>query len=399
MHEEIYVGIDWGGYEHQLCVVDGEGRKRRELRLGHDRAGLERLDAELEALGGQLPVAVERAEGILVERLLAAGHRVYPVSPRIAARARERYRVAPTKDDVFDAYVLADTLRHEHGRWRPLAIPSHELAQLRGLVRDRQRILAEQVRVEAQLRSILESYHPAAAHLFSSIDRQITLSFVRRYPTPEQAERIGLGRMERFLARESYRGRVPAPVLLGRLREHLIGASAGTVAGRRPGALAYCDLLELLNGTLDEFDRAVAEALERHPDAGLFRSFPGVGAHTAAVLLAEIGEDRERFPSAASLLAEAGLAPVTRSSGRTRRVRFRYAANGHLRRAFMWWAFTSIRLSPWAREAYDAGRARGLRYHRALRGLAARWGRVLWRCWQDGASYDPERHLTERTGA
>lgn len=399
MHEEIYAGIDWGGYEHQLCVVDGEGRKRAELRLTHDRVGLERLEAELDALGGRVSVAVERAEGILVERLQAAGHQVYPVSPRIAARARERYRVAPTKDDVFDAYVLADTLRHEHERWRPLRAPSPELAELRGLVRDRQRILAEQIRIEAQLRAILESYHPAAAHLFSSVDRQITLAFVRRYPTPGQAERIGLARMERFLARESYRGRVPAPVLLARLREHLIGASPGTVAGRRPGALAYCDLLELLNRQLDQFDRALAEALARHPDAGLFASFPGVGAHTAAVLLAEIGEDRERFPTPAALLAEAGLAPVTRSSGRTRRVRFRYAANGHLRRAFMWWAFTSIRLSPWAREAYEAGRARGLRFHRALRGLAARWARVLWRCWQDRSPYIAERHLEARPTA
>jgi transposase len=392
MHEEIYAGIDWGGYEHQLCVVDGEGRKRVELRLTHDRAGLERLDAELAALGGRVSIAVERAEGILVERLLEGGHRVYPVSPRIAARARERYRVAPTKDDVFDAYVLADTLRHEHPRWRPLRAPSPQLAELRGLVRDRERILAEQVRVEAQLRSILESYHPGAAHLFSSIDRQITLAFVRRYPTPAHAERIGLARMERFLARESYRGRVPAPVLLARLRAHLIGGSPGTVAGRRRGALAYCDLLELLNRQLDEFDHALAETLARHPDAKLFGSFPGVGAHTAAVLLAEIGEDRERFPTAAALLAEAGLAPVTRSSGRMRRVRFRYAANGHLRRAFMWWAFTSIRLSPWARDAYEAGRARGQRFHRALRGLAARWARVLWRCWQDRVPYLAARH-------
>jgi transposase len=393
VHEQIYVGIDWGGYEHQLCAVDGGGRKRRELRLGHDRAGLERLEAELASLGERLPVAVERAEGILVERLMAAGHRVYPVSPRIAARARERYRVAPSKDDVFDAYVLADTLRHELARWRPLTPASAELAELRVLVRDRERLLAEQIRVEAQLRAILESYHPAAARLFSSIDRQITLAFVRRYATPEQAQRIGLARMERFLARESYRGRVPAPILLARLRGHLVGAGPGTVAGRRRSALAYCDLLELLNGKLEEFDRAVAEALARHPDADLFLSFPGVGGHTAAVLLAEIGEDRQRFPSAASLLAEAGLAPVTQSSGRTRRVRFRYAANGHLRRAFMWWAFTSIRLSPWAREAYEAGRARGLRYHRALRGLAARWARILWRCWQDGMPYDLARHL------
>src|SRR5947207_7389454 len=146
MHDEVYVGIDWGGYQHQLCAVDGAGARVRDVRLGHDRAGQRALAAELAALGEGLPVAVERAEGILVEHLLALGHRVYPVSPRIAARARERYRVAPTKDDVFDAYVLADTLRHEHARWRPVVAASPLLAELRALVRDREQLLAEQIR-------------------------------------------------------------------------------------------------------------------------------------------------------------------------------------------------------------------------------------------------------------
>jgi transposase len=393
---EVYAGIDWGGYEHQLCVVDEAGTPVRQLRVGHDRAGLARLEAELAGLGERVPVAVERAEGILVERLLAGGHAVYPVSPRIAARARERYRVAPSKDDVFDASVLADALRHERARWRALAVPSAVLAELRALVRDRERLLAEQLRIEAQLRAILESYHPASARLFSSLDSQLTLAFIRHYSTPEQAERVGIVRMDRFLARQGYTGRVSPDLLVGRLKEHLLAAAPGTAAGRRRSALAYCDLLELLNAKLDEFDRAIAQALARHPDAPIFASFPGVGPHTAAVLLAEIGEDRARFPSAAALLAEAGLAPVTRASGRTRQVRFRYAANGHLRRAFMWWAFTSLRLSPWAREGYAAARSRGLRYHRALRGLAARWGRVLWRCWREGTAYDVERHLSGR---
>jgi len=111
------------------------------------------------------------------------------------------------------------------------------------------------------------------------------------------------------------------------------------------------------------------------------------------VLLAEIGEDRTRFPEAAALLAEAGLAPVTRSSGRSRSVRFRYAANTHLREATMWWAFNSLKTSPWAAAAFRHARdQRGQRYHRALRGLAARWTRILWRCWTDHTTYDPQQH-------
>jgi len=389
---EIYCGIDWGGYTHWLCAVDGQGRRIISRRFAHDRTGLEELRAALAGLGAALPVAIERSEGLLVEQLQELGYVVYPVNPRVAARAREAYRVAATKDDAFDAFVLADALRQQHAHWRPLPRPSAALAELRALVRDRQRLVEHQARVEAQLRATLEAYHPAAIHLFSSLDRAISLAFIRQYPTPRQAARVGPQRMARFLTANSYRGRQPADRLLGQLRAHLLEATVGTTAGKRRMALALVEQLELLNRQLKEFEAAIAEVLQSHPDGALFLSFPGVGIILAATLLAELGEDRDRFPSPEVLLAEAGLAPVTRSSGRTPRVRFRYAANTSLREAFCWWAFTSIRLSSWARTAYDGSKAKGHHHYRALRGLGARWARVLWRCWRDGTHYDPGRH-------
>jgi transposase len=389
----VFGGIDWGGHRHQLSIVDSGGQRLIDRSFDHDRSGMTELKRQLDAFSDVIPIAIERSEGLLVEALLEWGHVVFPVSPRISARCRERYRVASSKDDSFDAFVLADSLRHEHTRWRPLSLPSPALAELRALVRDRHRVLDTQQAVEAQLRATLETYHPAAARLFSSVDRDITLSFIRSYPTPEHAARLGERRMDAFLKRHSYRGRVPADVLVGRLRTHLLRASAGTTAARSRFALAQAELLELLNRQLKDFDRALEVALAAHPDAEIYLSFPGVGTTIAAVLLATIGEDRARYPDPQLLLSEAGLAPVTRSSGRMRRVRFRYAANTLMRDAFAWWAYTSIRTSPWARAAYDAGKARGLHHHRALRGLAARWARVLWRCWQDSNPYDEERHL------
>ena len=137
-----------------------------------------------------VPIAVERSEGLLVEHLQAAGHSVFPVSPRISARARERYKIAAVKDDRFDAFVLADTLRHEHAHWRQLSVPSPLLAEIKALTRDRARLLETQQAVESQLRAILEAYHPAPVRLFSSVDRQITLSFVLDYPTPATESRV-----------------------------------------------------------------------------------------------------------------------------------------------------------------------------------------------------------------
>jgi transposase len=139
-----FAGIDWGGEQHQLCLVDATGHRLKELRVTHDVAGLNDLARELDRHGGRLPIAVERSEGLLVEQLQAWGHIVFPVSPRIAARARERYKVASVKDDRFDAFVLADSLRYDHQRWRPLAVPSPILAEIRALTRDRDRLLETQ---------------------------------------------------------------------------------------------------------------------------------------------------------------------------------------------------------------------------------------------------------------
>ena len=143
---------------------------------------------------------------------------------------------------------------------------------------------------------ILEAYHPAPVRLFSSVDRQITLSFVTDYPTPANASRVKTTRMAGFLSRHHYTGRVPAQTLADRMRQNLLSGSPGTVAGKSFSALAFTQVLQLLNTQLAEYDDAIAAATAEHPDALIFASFPGIGPVLTAVLLAEIGEDRARFP-------------------------------------------------------------------------------------------------------
>jgi transposase len=137
----VFCGLDWGGSHHWLCAVDGHGQRLLSRRFSHDCQGSEELTSALARLGSPLPVALERSDGILVERLQTLGHIVYSVNPRVAARAREAHRVAASKDDAFDAYVLAELIRQQHDRLRPLRPPSPTLAELRVLVRDRQRLL------------------------------------------------------------------------------------------------------------------------------------------------------------------------------------------------------------------------------------------------------------------
>jgi transposase len=395
----VFIGVDWGNSHHQLCVLDSAGRVLEQGKFSHDSVGLHALHEQLGRQGPVEGIAIERSEGLLVESLQDWGYRLFCVSPKMSARARERYRLAPTKSDAFDAFVLADSLRHEHRHWRSLAVPSPLLAELRALTRDRERLIGNQRDVENQLRAVVLTYHPAVLHLFSSLDRDITLAFLRDYPTPAQAGRVGAARMAAFCTRHGYSGRTKPELLVERLRANLLSASPGTATGKAFSAMLFVDQLELLNNQLRVITKRIRELLAQHPDAPIFLSFPGMGAVTAAIMLAEMGEDRGRFPTAQVLLAETGTAPVTRASGRSHTVRFRYAANKRMRHAIDWWTFVSVRENDWAHQAYEQARARGQQHNRALRGIGARWTRILWRAWVDGTPYDPARHLRHQKGA
>jgi transposase len=389
----LFGGIDWGGSFHQLCVLDGQGTVLLQQRVIHDVAGLALLADRLEQFGAHVWVAIERAEGLLVEFLQTLPEvTLFCVSPKLSARARERYRLSASKSDLFDAFVLADTLRHEHRRWRPLSRPSALTAELQAVSRDRHRVQHAKVACESRLRAVLEAYHPAPVHLFSELDRDISLAFIRAYPTPDQARRVGTTRMEAFCRRHGYSGRTDPQVLVDRLKPHLLGASRGTSAGKAFAAQLFAEELRMHTDHLRAFDHKIAELLDQHPDASIFLSFTGIGPVVAAALIAEMGDDRSRFPTVEVLLAETGLAPVTKASGRTRQVRFRYAANRRMRHVIDWWMFIAAREDPWSKAIYEAGRARGQGKYRALRGLGARWVRILWRCWTDHTAYDPARH-------
>lgn len=390
--DAVFVGIDWGNSHHQLCVIGAAGVTTDKIKVSHDAAGIAELEHRLHRHSRIVGIAIERSESLLVEALHRQGRRLFCVSPKLSARARERYRLAPTKNDAFDAFVLADSLRHEHRYWRALATPSPLLAELRALTRDRERLIWNQRDVENPLRTIVLAYHPDVLHLFSSLDRDISLAFQRDYPSAAHASRIEPARMKAFTGRHGYSGRSAPEVLSSGCGRTCSPPATAPPAGKAFTAMLFADQLELLNSHVRAVTVRISERLTEHPDVVIFRSFRGMGEVTAAVMLAEMGEDRARFPTAGVLLAESGTAPVTRSSGRSHTVRFRYAANERMRHAIDWWNFVAVREDDWSRAAYQQARARGQLHNRALRGIGARWTRVLWRCWTDRTTYDPARH-------
>lgn len=377
-----------------MCVLDAQGNELKRLTARHTAPGLGTLCSALEKVAREKPpIAVERPTGLLVDTLVAAGFPVVPIHPNVAKACRSRYSAAGGKSDRGDAYMLADLLRTDAHRFRPLSPLSDELRALRSLVRTRTRLVTERVALANQLRSTLESYWPGAARIFSEVDSLIALSFVERYPTPESAKRLGAKRLAGFLSKHKYPGARTAKELLERLR----AAPRGVAGTLEQGANAcvvqsYVLLLRGLRTSIRELTSRIEKAVLDLPRGRVIASFPRAGKVNAAQILAEVGDDPARFQTEEQLAAEAGVAPVTYASGKSRGVRFRRACNKRLRRALTGWADNSRRESEWARDVYQRARDRGQDHPHAVRTLARAWTRVLWRCWRDGTHYDPTRH-------
>jgi transposase len=386
----VFAGIDWASVDHAVCVVDAAGSVLWRHTVAHSRAGLSRLTTRLRELGVDR-VGIERPDGPVVEALLHAGMRMAVIPPRQVKNLRSRYRGAG-KDDRFDAYLLADTMRTDGHRYTDLTRDTAQTTGLRALVRARQDLVQIRVGLVNQLRHTLELAFPGAVGLFFDLHSPIARAFLRRFPTAAEAAVLDEEGMAAWLAAEGYCGRTPAAVFIDRLRTAPAGLTGIEADARRHITLALLASIDAIEDQSAELTRRIKEVLALHPDAPIFTSLPRAGQLRAAALPAEIGDARGRYPGPDALAAAAGVCPVTFESGKHRAVGFRYIADAKLRRALTDFADDSRHANPWAADIYRRARARGMRHPHAVRVLARAWTAVIWRCWQERTVYDPARH-------
>jgi transposase len=390
----LFVGIDWAARRHELCVIDQAGAIVLRLGFAHSERGVREALTRLRRLGraAELPVAIERPSGLLVDRLLEAGHPVVPVHPNAFAAARSRWGAAGAKSDPGDAFKLADYLRTDGHRLRRLKPVDPRSRELQALSRLRDDHVKAKVAASNQLSALLDQHWPGAKAIFARLDSQIALDFLNRYPTTESASRLGESRLSAFLHRHSYCGRRSTRELLERLRQ-----APRPVAGLDPEIVAelvrgQARLLGTLLETIADLDRALAATLGQHEKAHALEPLPRIGEINLAQIVAEVGPVLERAETVEQAAAEIGAAPVTKASGEHRAVTFRHACNTKARQGLATFADNSRHASPWAAAVYSQARARGCRHPHAVRILMRAWLRVIWACWHSGRRYDPARH-------
>lgn len=394
---KLFAGLDWASKTHMVCVVDDAGTITQRFEIANTGKTFTGLVKRLTKLGVKA-VAIERCDGPLVEALLAAGLRVVVITPRQVKGLRSRYTGSGAKSDAGDAYLLADVLRTDGHRLTALSQDSDATRVLRQLGRTRKQLVEARVGMLNQLRALLELAFPAAIGLFARLDSDVAIAFLRRYPTQHTAThgptRLTEARFAAFLRRIAYCGRKSVAELFTRVTDAPEAALSAAVAdGYTVSILALVRAIEHTRREERELQAEIIERLDAHADAHIFTSLPKAGTGVrAAALLAEIGDVRSRFPDEESLAALAGVAPVTRASGKMTSVGFRRACDKKLRNTIIDFADDSRHASPWAAKIYNDAINRGKRHPHAIRILARAWIRVIWRCWHDGLAYNPDLH-------
>jgi transposase len=382
----VTCGIDWAEAHHDVALVDESGTRVAKLRIDSGATGF----AELMALLGEhaedpaeVAVAIETDKGLIVAALRAAGLTVYAINPRAVARYRERHGQAGGKSDPGDAHVLADILRTDRDRHRPLPALSDEALAVKALARQHQEaIWARQVAVN-RLRSVLVEFYPNALVAFPTLTHKAALEVLAAAPTPEAGAKLTSRRVVTLL-RRCGRGDRPgvAERIVTALRAPALRQPGQVEAALGHAVTGLVATVTVMQAGITQLEAAMTAEFDAHPDAGILTPTPGLGPILAARVLGEIGDDRTRFPATQNLRSFAGTAPITKASGRTKVVRTRYIRNRRLADACHWWAFAAITKSPGARAHYDQRRAAGDSHNAALRHLANKLLGRLWWCWQ-----------------
>jgi transposase len=394
LQAQHWAGLDWGDKEHVVCIVDATGQRRCRVRVTHNAEGLDELIALLRATPDLLGLAVETSRHLAVDVLARAGFTLYPVNPKMAHAWRECYSVTGVKNDALDAWVLAEGLRIHHGTLRPLAAERPLTRELRLLAEQEQGLIQQRTALVCELKSVLKMYFPAALDWFNDWTTRTSWDFVLTFGTPQSLAQASTQKLCAFFKTHRIGLR---PQLIERIKDR---AQALAMTGDAP-TTAACSLraqglarqLRVVQETATEHRRRIQQLYPQHELAPIISSLPPAGPKLAPRLLCLFGDNPERYESAHSVCELAGTVPVTAQSGRTRIVKFRRACQRKYRNTMHQFAFVSITRCAWARAFYDTCRQRGQSQAEALRNLATKWIKIIFRLWRERTAYDEQRYL------
>jgi transposase len=405
----LFVGDDWAEAHHDVEVMNAAGQRLAKARLPEGVVGVALLHAMIgEQLGvdsdeAEVLVGIETDRGPWVQALIAAGYTVFAINPLQVARYRERHCVSGAKSDAADAHTLADMVRTDSHQLRSVAADTAAAEAVKVVTRAHKTLIWERTRHTQRLRHALHDYFPAALEAFEDLDAADTLELLAKAPDPASAARLTIAAISAALTRARRRNiGEKATRIQAVLRAEHLGQPEVVTAAYAATTRAAVAVLRTLDEQVKVLQGQVDAHFGQHPDAEIICSQPGLGPVLGARVLAEFGDDRDRYTDAKSRKNYAGTSPITRASGKKKVVVARFVHNDRLIDALMAQAFGALNASPRARAYYDQLKDRGAEHNAALRQLANRLVGILHGCLKTRSCYDEATawsHRVEKAAA
>jgi transposase len=392
-----FVGLDWADQKHAWCLQAAGATQRENGEVEHTPETVEAWVGQLCRRFGNRPiaVAVEQVKGALVFMLSKYELlHLFPVPPAMSASMREALYPSGAKDDPRDAELLLDLLLKHRDKLRRLAPDSEATRRVQNLVEERRNLVDEKTAQTNRLTNHLKIYFPQMLGWFDRLDTELVCALLERWPTLEELQKVPPARLRTFFRKHRCRDQELIERRMVGIQQAIPATRDGAVIEAKSAVVKVsAQLIRSLARGIADLDRKIEEAAAAHPDFFIFESLPGAGAALAPRLLVAFGSQRERYTNAEEVQAYTGIAPVTERSGKKKWVHFRWACPKFLRQTFHEWAGHSIAHSQWARSYYQQQRERGKGHHAAVRGLAFKWIRIVFRCWKDEVVYDENKYL------
>ncbi len=397
LSDAVVVGIDWADREHVVCIIDRNDRTTIET-LKQSPQAIDAWVAELRRRfpGKTIAIALEQSKGALIHALMKYEHLVlYPINPKQLSRYRDAIHPSGSKNDPGDAKLLAWFLKRHADQLRPWKPDTEATRKLARYTEIRRKIVEERQRLAQQLGSLLKGYFPLMLELFPS-KPPLMMALIKRWGSLEKLKRVHPKTLRTFLKENGMRDQDKQTQLIEAVRAAVPLTRDKAII--EPNAL-YAQMLagqiQNLSNTLKQLEEDIATAVAAHPDEKIFRALPGAGDALVPRLIAAFGSDRDRYDSAEEIQCYSGIAPVTRQSGKTRHVSRRHACPKFLKQTFHEFADHSRKWSPWSAAFYHQKRAAGCRHQAAVRALAFKWIRIIFRLWKTNTIYNEDLYIQQ----
>jgi transposase len=396
-HFAAFIAVDWSDEKHDVALFDPATSQRETYTIPHSAHSINEWATSLRTRFSGQPVAVclEQSRGPLINALLKYDFLIlYPINPKTLKKYREAFSPSGAKDDPRDTDYLLDILLHHRERlkaWRP---DDEKTRTLQFLVEHRRRLINDRTRLSNRMTALLKGYFPQLLDWFPDLCTGVACDFLLRWPTLEEVKRAKKATLEKFFREHNSVRRETNQRRIAEIKEAVPLTVDATVINS--SVLMIKALAEQMKTTLaaiEAFDREIAELCQQHQDFFIFDSLPGAGPVYVSRLTAAFGTDRSRWSKVDELLCLSGIAPVIERSGKQTWIRWRYFCPKFLRQTFHEYAGESIKHSFWARAYYQQQRAKGKSHQAAVRALAYKWIRIIWKCWQERKPYDEVKYL------